>query len=83
MWSSEVEVCQHCMAWVPINHHGVLTRAADSTCQPCASSDVYGSPKGQQRQEELSLIPERPSQTRLLFSLSILDSLFHCDHFSC
>ena len=57
MWSSEVEVCQHCMAWVPINHHGVLTRAADSTCQPCASSDVYvGGAGGDERSEaELKL----------------------------
>jgi hypothetical protein len=36
-----------------INHHGVLTLAADSTCQPCASSDVYVDSDMQLRSEAL------------------------------
>ncbi len=28
-------------AWVHLDHHGVLTLAANSTRQLCASSDVY------------------------------------------
>jgi len=28
-------------AWIPSDNHSGLTLAADSTCQPCASSDVY------------------------------------------
>ena len=29
-------------AWVSLEHHGVVALAADSTGQPCASSDAYG-----------------------------------------